>query len=117
MQTYLWKPSLQASGAEPSTQLDTVSVGHSGLRGGQQRAGRKCGPAGWECIDSWHPLFADSSSAAGAAAEPLGETKTTLPECNPHGRTGLEVPRLTPQKQGNERLPVKQIPMLLPRCA
>jgi len=45
--------------------------------------------------------------------EPLGETKTTLPPCNPHGRTVPEVPHLTPQKHGNERLPVKQIPVLL----
>lgn len=119
IQAYLWKPKLEASGAYPSIKMDTVSLGHSSLRSGQQWVGRKRSRGGWGIhwfIASGCSLLT-VASAAGAAMEPLGETKTTLPQCNPHGRTGLEVPHLTPQKQGNERLPVKQIPMLLtPLC-
>lgn len=112
MEIHLWEPRLEAPGAHPSVPMDTM-VSPAAWEG-TEWAGRKRSPGGWGMNAQLHPSHPAALSAAGAAAEPPGETRAPLPWGNPRGRTGLEVPHLTPQKRGNERLPVKQIPALLP---
>lgn len=101
-----YKPGHEVSGGQTSVRssLRGHGWGPSSLKSGWHWLGRECSQGGWGIL--WFIAFCCSpltaASIAKAPMEPLGETKAALPLNNPHGRAVVEVPHLTPQKQGNE---------------